>query len=97
MTGKTNFAGPERREQARWTFKKEISLADILSFISAACAVIYAYTTLDKRVAFLEQVTSTQRETDRRQDEESVRGQARIEVQYSSLAAKVDRILERVR
>lgn len=86
-----DFEGEERR---RWHLKKEISLGDILAFASASLAVVYAYTTLDKRVTLLEKVAVEQKDTDRRQDDESIRSQARIDAQLVEINRKLDRLIE---
>lgn len=89
------YDGDDRRAPERWKVKKEVSLADILSFVSAALAVVYAYTTLDKRVFSLEQSASVQANTDRRQDDDANRSQGRIEARFDSIEKKLDRLIER--
>jgi len=54
---KNDWEGEDRRARERWKVKKEISLPDIISFLSAALAVVFAYTTLDKRTARPDQAT----------------------------------------
>lgn len=89
------YEGEDRRQPERWKIKKEVSLADILSFAAAALAVVYAYTTLDKRLTIVEVATVNNQAANARQDEESLRMQARIDVQLDKLNSKVDRLLER--
>ena len=84
-------------EMSKWTLKREVSLGDILAFLSAALAVIYAYTTLDKRVSMLESAIVLQKDIDRRQDEEQIRAQVRIEEALRTLAHKIDRPMEKPR
>ena len=86
------YDGDERR---KWHIKKEVSLGDLIAFASAALAVVYAYTTLDKRIAILETASTVQRETDTRQDTESVRYQQRIDVTLQEMNRKLDRLIER--
>lgn len=90
------MASPEL-ERRKWHLKKEISIGDLIAFSSAALAVVYAYTTLDKRVSILEVDKTTQSATDKRQDDDAVRYQARIEVQLAEINRKMDRVLERGR
>ena len=85
--------GTNRRGGQRWRVKREISIGDIVAFISAACAVLYAYSTLDKRITILEQAAVTQEDTDKRQDEEHIRYQVRIEEALRNLVNKLDRVL----
>jgi hypothetical protein len=89
------YDGEDRRTPERWKIKKEVSLADLLSFACAALAVVYAYTTLDKRVTVVELSAIEQKAKNTIQDEEALRTQARIDVQLDRLNTKVDRLLER--
>ena len=92
MSDRAKYEGEERR---RWHIKKEISLGDLIAFASAALAVVYAYTTLDKRVAILESTTIVQKATDTRQDEDSNRYQQRIDDSLREINRKLDRLVER--
>jgi hypothetical protein len=78
-----------------WTLKKEVSLGDLIAFTSAALAVIYAYSTLDSRVKILEENKAIQQRNDQRQDDESIRYQARIDATLSQINGKLDRLVER--
>ena len=91
----SDYEGEERRSKQAWRLKKDISIPDIISFASAVLAVIYAYTSLDKRVYAIEQVQIAQKVVDQRQDEDSIRQQIRIETQLEKLNSKLDRIVER--
>lgn len=84
--------GEERR---KWHIKKEISLGDLIAFASAALAVVYAYTTLDKRISLLESATVSQVVKDDRQDSEALRYQARIDESLRDMNRKLDRLIER--
>ncbi len=89
------YDGEDRRAPEKWKIKKEVSLADILSFAAAALAVVYAYTTLDKRTSILEAEHAAQVAIDKRQDEELSRVQNRIEMRLDTLDKKLDRLIER--
>lgn len=89
------WEGDDRRSPERWKLKKEISVADLLSFIAAALAVIYAYTTLDKRLTVIEIAEVQARSTNAQQDETILRMQARIDAQLDRLNDKVDKLLQR--
>ncbi len=78
-----------------WRFNKDISIADVISIVSAALALLYTYTTLDKRLELLERAVQTQAVNDRRQDDDAVRAQARIDAQLQQINAKLDRLVER--
>ena len=71
-----------------WRFKKEISLADIITIVSAGAAVVYAYTTLDKRLAIIEAERTTEKVT-------ITAFQNRIDARLDKMDEKLDRIIER--
>lgn len=85
--------GADRRAGQKWRIKREVSIGDIVAFISAALAVMYAYTTLDKRVTVLEAAAVALKDSARDRDAELVRYQARIEESLRALSNKLDRIL----
>ena len=82
-------------EGDRWKIKKEVSLGDIFAFVMAFSSVIYAYSTLDKRVTIIEEKALAQVARDVRQDEEAAKYQQRIDSQLSVINAKLDRLIER--
>jgi len=43
-----------------WQFEKKVSIGDLVALAMALVAIIYAYSTLDKRLAVLEAVASQQ-------------------------------------
>lgn len=71
-----------------WRFKKEVSLADIITIVSAGAAVVYAYTTLDKRLAIIEAERTTEKVT-------TTAFQNRIDARLDKMDEKLDRIIER--
>lgn len=83
---------PDRR---KWHVKKEISVGDLIAFVMAAVAVITAYSTLDKRLAVIEEKVVTQAVTDARQDGEALRYQSRIDAALTEINRKLDRLVER--
>ena len=88
------FEGEDRRAPERWRVKKEISIGDLIAFGCAMCSVVYAYSTLSTRLTLVEVAQTNQVKVDNRQDEESVRNQARIDTQLSAINAKLDRLIE---
>ena len=85
--------GADRRVGQKWRIKREVSIGDIVAFISAALAVMYAYTTLDKRVTVLEAAAVALKDSARDRDAEQIRYQARIEESLRALSNKLDRVL----
>lgn len=88
-----NWDGTDRRGGQRWRLKREVSVGDLVAFTSAALAVVYAYTTLDKRVTILEASAVAIKDAARDRDQEQVRYQARIEEAIRALSNKLDRVL----
>lgn len=81
------------KDESRWRIKREISIADILSFVSAGVAVIYAYSTLDKRMSLLEERQAEYQRVVKKQEEEALRLQTRIDMRLDKLDEKMDRLL----
>lgn len=84
----------DRRGPGGWKLKKEISLGDLMAFGCAALSVVYAYTTLDKRLAIIEAAAVVQSTVDNRQDVESNRYQQRIDESLRDINRKLDRLVE---
>jgi hypothetical protein len=89
--------GSDRREGQRWRLKREISIGDVIAFVTACIAVVVAYSTLDKRLTRIEDSSVIQKETDRRQDDEQLRAIGRIEQSMRDINDKLDRIREQQR
>jgi len=88
------YDGDERRAPERWKISKEISIADLVSIVVAFCAMLAAWNNLDKRIDGLERMSPVQSNTDRRQDEEALRYQARIDTSLANINQKLDRLIE---
>lgn len=79
----------------KWKIKRDISVADILSFLSAALAVVYAYTTLDKRVTLVEAALVETKTESKRQETAFFQLQANIERKLDKVDEKIDRLMQR--
>jgi hypothetical protein len=73
------FEGEDRRTPERWKISKEVSIADLVSIALAFCAMFAAYNNLDKRIDRIEGMSPVQLSIDKRQDDEALRYQARID------------------
>ena len=93
------YDGENRRAPDRWKISREVSVADLVSVALAFAAMFAAFSNLDKRQAVADDRFTTsqaqQAATDRRQDEDSIRYQARIDGSLKDMNAKLDRLLER--
>lgn len=88
------YDGNERREPERWKISKEILIADLVRIAVAFAAMFAAYNNLDKRVDGLERMAPVQTSNDKRQDDEALRYQARIDSSLSNINQKLDRLIE---
>ncbi len=84
----------EKRKAQQWAFKKELSLGDIITFCTAALAVMYAYTTLEKRIALIEAVQTRQVLIDAQQDLARAQGASDWRREFDKVNAKLDRLYE---
>jgi hypothetical protein len=91
----TKFEGQDRRVPERWKITKEVSVADLVSVVLAFGAVFAAFNNLDKRVDGLERMAPVQAITDKKQDDDSQRYQARIDKSLDEINRKLDRLMER--
>jgi hypothetical protein len=75
-------------DKEQWRFKKEISLADIFSLTAASAAVLYAYTTLDRRLAIVEAERTSEKVA-------LLAFQNRMDARLDKMDDKLDRIIQR--
>jgi uncharacterized protein (UPF0218 family) len=85
----------EKKEVATWTIKKEISLGDLIAFVMAFVSLVYAYTTLDKRLSIVEDRQAQQEAVDVRQDSESGAVNSELKHAIEKLETKIDRLIEK--
>ena len=81
----------------RWVFKREISIPDVIAFVTSMAFVILAYGTLDKRLALLEAAQIEQQRTDARQDTNTNRLTIEVKDQLQRMNDKLDRLVEKAR
>lgn len=75
-----------------WQFHKEVSLGDVIAFTSALIAVLYSYTTLEKRIALMEAAGIRQNLIDARQDADLNAINADIKRELEKINNKLDRM-----
>ena len=80
------------KETGAWRIKKEISLGDMIAFAMAFISVVYAYSTLDKRLAIIEERALAQEKVDNRQDVDLQRSLLEIKESVRELNRKMDSI-----
>jgi hypothetical protein len=87
----------EHQTKPGWVVKKEVSIPDVIAFLTSMAFVIMAYATLDKRLALLEASKIEQQLTDARQDRDSMRLTSEVKEQLQRMNDKLDRLVERER
>ena len=90
-----NYDGEERREPDRWKINREVSIVDLITIVAALSGIMYAFTTLDKRVTINEGSIHALVSTNKAQDELFNRVQDRSDAQFREINAKLDRLIER--
>lgn len=79
-------------KNTEWQFHKEVSLGDVIAFTSALIAVLYSYTTLEKRIALMEAAGIRQNLIDARQDADLNAINADIKRELEKINNKLDRM-----
>ena len=85
----------ERERNGQWRLSREISVANVITLVMIAFAVIGAYYSLSGRVTSTEQSIAAQKYTDDRQDAEAQRTDARTQSALDNINRKLDRLIER--
>jgi len=91
----SEYEGDDRRAPEKWKINKEVGVVDVITIVSALLAVVYSYTTLDKRVAIVETAIPVLVDVNARQDAETHRIAERRERQMEIITNKLDRLIER--
>lgn len=84
-------------QPARWKIDKTVSIGDLVAIGTALLAVVYAYSTLDKRMTVIEEKIVAQASRDSRQEDDALRYQSRFDSALVVINAKLDRLIERGR
>jgi VIT1/CCC1 family predicted Fe2+/Mn2+ transporter len=79
-------------KNTEWQFHKEVSLGDVIAFTSALIAVLYSYTTLEKRIALMEAAGIRQNLIDARQDADLNAINADIKRELEKINIKLDKL-----
>jgi len=75
-----------------WQFRKEVSVGDIVAFSSALIAVLYSYTTLERRISLLEATEVRQVVIDNKQDADVGAANGDIKRELEKINNKLDRM-----
>lgn len=74
----------EPDQRRKWYLDRRVSVTDVLTAIMAAVAILFAFTTLDKRVTLLEGVAVQQQDKQKEQDGD------RAEIRKQMLDARIE-------
>lgn len=75
-----------------WQFRKEVSLGDLVAFSSALIAVLYSYTTLERRISLLEATEVRQVSIDTRQEADLSKSASDIKYELEKINGKLDKL-----
>lgn len=82
----------------KWQLRREISIGDVTAIVSAFIAILYSYTTLDKRLTVVENSyqmsLATQKQKDEEQDQNIIRTRNRIDENLKNISEKLDWIIK---
>lgn len=81
--------------QNRWKIDKTVSVGDLVAIGTALLAIVYAYSTLDKRMTVIEEKIVAQAARDSRQEDDALRYQSRFDAALTVINTKLDRLIER--
>jgi len=81
-------------EPTGWHLKREIQLGHIVTTVIVAFSAYGYITTMEKRIALLEQQAVIQSQTDERQDREKKEAFEAVQRQLTRLEDKLDRLIE---
>lgn len=85
----------ERRKKQNWHLEKTVSISHILTTIAALSTVLVMGSKFDTRLSLVEQLVSSQRSVDSRQDSEASASREIVRQQLRDINAKLDRLIER--
>ena len=79
----------------KWKMKREVSIPDILTLLSAAIAILFSFTTLSSRISLLEQSQSYLVADQTKQDADRAIIKQEINAKLNILDSKIDQLLIR--
>lgn len=84
-----------QQPDGRWSIKREVSIGDLIAFVTAMVAVVYAYSTLDTRIQILERENITLMKANIRQDDDTVALKKDLGDRLQRIDDKLDRLMWR--
>ena len=86
----------EEHRKTAWQIRKEVSIGDLIAFLTMMFIASAAYFNLDKRVALVEEGNLRQQVTDRAQDAERHLIKAEVGARLDRFEGKLDWLIEHV-
>lgn len=80
-------------QQTRWAIKKEIAVGDLIAFVMAFVSIIYAWSTLDRRIAVIERDYMATLKNAQRIDEDMAQLKRDLRDDLQRINDKLDRLM----
>ena len=85
----------QKEENTHWTIKREVQLGHVISTILLAASVFGYVTSMEKRIAIMEDKMINQKERDDKQDARFGEALGHMNAQIDKIDSKLDRLIER--
>ena len=85
----------QKEENTHWTIKREVQLGHVISTILLAASAFGYITSMEKRIALIEDKFVTQKERDDRQDARFSENMGQMALKIDRMDSKLDRLIER--
>jgi len=83
------------KTDTHWTIKREVQLGHVISTIVLAASAFGYITSMEKRIALMEDKMVTQKERDDKQDQRYSETIGHMNQQIDKIDSKLDRLIER--
>jgi uncharacterized coiled-coil protein SlyX len=85
----------QKEENTHWTIKREVQLGHVISTILLAASAFGYITSMEKRIALIEDKIVMQKERDDRQDARYSENMGQMSMKIDKMDSKLDRLIER--
>lgn len=85
----------QQKQDTHWTIKREVQLGHVISTLVLAISAFGYITSMEKRIALMEDKVVAQKERDDKQDQRYSESIGHMNQQIDKIDSKLDRIIER--
>jgi uncharacterized coiled-coil protein SlyX len=85
----------QQKPDTHWTIKREVQLGHVISTILLAASAFGYITSMEKRIALIEDKIVMQKERDDRQDARYSENMGQMSMKIDKMDSKLDRLIER--